>query len=162
MKGKLIWVLLGVSVAANLFVAAGALYSFYGGGGGGEHRGWRTKVSVEEVAERLALSPAQSAALEALREAARNRPRPSREDREQRRASFLAELAKPEFDRAGMQALMAARMDGRQERILDRAGALHGYLATLSPEQRAGFLEMAGERGFLRGLFRRQRSQRDR
>ena len=161
MKGKLVWILLGVSLAANLFIAAGALYSFYGAGGQ-DHRGWRTKVSVEDVAERLALSPAQSAALEALREEARNRPRPNREDREGRRAAFLAELAKPEFDRAGMHALMAERMEGRQERILDRAGALHGYLATLSPEQRAGFLEMAGERGFLRGLFRRPRSQRSR
>lgn len=158
MKGKLIWILLGVSLAANLFVAAGALYSFYGGG----HRGWHAKVGVEDVAERIDLSPAQSAALEALREEARNRPRPSREDREGRRAAFLAELAKPAFDRAGMQALMVERMEGRQERILDRAGALHGYLATLSPEQRSGFLEMAKERGFLRGLFGRQRRQRDR
>ncbi len=43
-----------------------------------------------------------------------------------------------------------------------RAEALHGYLETLDPEQRAGFLEMAGERGFLRGLFRGHRRTRDR
>ncbi len=158
MKGKLVWILLGVSLAANLFIAAGALYSYYGN----DHRGWRSKVSVEDVAERLALSPAQSAALQALRDKTRNRPRPSREEREQRRATFLAELDKPEFDRARVEALMAERMAGRQQRILDIAEELHGYLATLDPEQRAGFLEMAKERGFLRGLFRRHRKTRDR
>ena len=158
MKGKLVWILLSVSLAVNLFVAAGALYAFYGR----EHHGWRNKVSVEDVAERLALDPAQSAALQALQDAARNRPRPSREEREQRRARFLAELAAPEFDRARLEALLAERMAGRQDRMLDRAGALHGYLATLDLEQRAGFLELAKERGFLRGLFGRHRKTRER
>jgi Spy/CpxP family protein refolding chaperone len=158
MKGKLVWILLGASLAANLFFAAGALYSFYGG----EHRGWRAEVSVDDVAERLALSPAQRDGLQALRDQARNRPRPSREEREARRATFLAELAKPAFDRAGLEALMAERRVEFQARFLDRAEALHGYLATLDPEQRAGFLEMAKERGFLRGLFGRHRRSRDR
>ena len=158
MKGKLVWILLGVSLAANLFVAAGAIYSFYGG----EHRGRYAAVSVDSVAERLALSPAQRDALQALRDQARDRPRPSREQREQRRAAFLGELAKPDFDRARMQAMMEERRAGRQERILDRAQQFHAYLATLDPDQRAGFLEMAQERGFLRGLFGRPRSTRPR
>ncbi len=158
MKGKLVWILLGVSLAANLFFAAGALYSLYGG----DHRGRPAAVSVDDVAERLALDPAQRDALQALRDEARNRPRPSREEREQRRATFLAELDKPEFDRARVEALMAERMAGRQQRILGIAEELHGYLATLAPEQRAGFLEMAKERGFLRGLFGRPRHSRDR
>ncbi len=158
MKGKLVWILLGVSLAANVFFAAGALYSFYGG----DHRGWRKEVSIDSVAEQLALSPGQRDGLQALRDRARDRPRPSREARAARRASFLAELAEPEFDRARLQALMAERRVGRQERILSRAEALHGYLATLDPEQRAGFLEMAKERGFLRGLFGRHRRTRDR
>ncbi len=158
MKGKLVWILLGVSLAANVFFAAGALYSLYGE----DYRGRYAAVSVDDVAERLALSPAQRDALQALRDQARNRPRPSREEREARRAAFLAELAEPEFDRARVQALMAERRAGRQERILDRAEALHGYLATLDPEQRAGFLEMAKERGFLRGLFGRRRGSRER
>jgi Spy/CpxP family protein refolding chaperone len=158
MKGKLVWILLGVSLAANLFFAAGALYSFYGG----DHRGRYAEVSVDSVAERLALSPAQRDALQALRDRARNRPRPSREEYQQRRATFLARLAEPEFDRARLQALMAERTAGRQESILDRAEALHGYLAALDPEQRAGFLEMAKQRGFLRGLFGRPRRTRER
>ena len=158
MKGKLVWILLGVSLSANLFVAAGAIYSFYGG----EHRGRYAAVSVDSVAERLGLGPAQRDALQALRDKAPDRPRPSREAREQRRTAFLAELARPDFDRARMQAMMEQRRAGRRERILDRAAALHAYLATLDPEQRAGFLEMAKERGFLRGLFGRPRSTRAR
>ena len=158
MKGKLVCIILAASLEVNLIVAAGALYAFYGK----EHHGWRTKVSVDDVAEQLALNPAQSAALQALQDAARNRPRPSREARAQRRAKFLAELAAPEFDRARLEALMAERMAGRQERMLGRAEALHGYLATLDSEQRDGFLEMAKERGFLRGLFGRHRKKRER
>lgn len=158
MKGKLVWILLGVSLAANLFFAAGAIYSFYGG----EHRGRYTAVSIDSVAERLTLSPAQRDALQALRDQARDSPRPSREEYQQRRASFLAGLAAPEFNRAAMQAMMEERRARRQERILGRAEALHGYLATLDPEQRAGFLEMARERGFLRGLFGRPRPPRER
>ena len=158
MKGKLVWILLAVSLAGNLFFAAGALYSFYGE----DRRGWRTSVSVDDVAERLELSAAQRDGLQALRDEARNRPRPGREEGEARRAAFLAEFAKPEFDRAELQALMQDRMAGFQERILGRAEALHGYLATLAPEQRAGFLELAKERGFLRGLFGRHQRTRDR
>ncbi len=158
MKAKLVWILLGVSLAANLFFAAGALYSFYGV----EHRGWRTKASVDDVAERLALSPAQRDALQALRDQAPDRPRPSREERAARRASFLANLAAPEFDRARLLAMMEERRAGRQERLLGRAEALHGYLATLDSEQRDGFLELAKERGFLRRLFGRPRPPRAR
>ena len=158
MKAKLVWILLGVSLAANLFFAAGAIYALYGG----EHRGWRAKVSVDDVAERLALSPAQRAALQSLRDQAPDSPHPSREERAERHASFLAELAEPEFDGARVQALMAERMAGYQARMLGRAEALHAYLATLDPEQRAGFLEMAKERGFLRGLFGRHRRTRER
>ena len=77
MKAKLVWIMLGVSLAANLFFAAGALYALYGG----EHRGWRAKVSVDDVAEQLALSPAQRDGLQALRDQARDTPRPSREQR---------------------------------------------------------------------------------
>ena len=58
--------------------------------------------------------------------------------------------------------MMEERRAGRQERILDRAQQFHAYLATLDPDQRAGFLEMAQERGFLRGLFGRPRSTRPR
>ena len=158
MKGKLVWILLGASLAANLFFAAGAIYAFYGG----DVRGGHAAVSVDAVAERLDLSQAQRDGLQALRDQARNRPRLSREERAERRAAFHAELAEPEFDRARLQALMAERMTRRQERILGRAEALHGYLATLDPEQRADFLEMAKERGFLRGLFGRHRRSRER
>ena len=156
MRSKLLWVVLAASLAANVFFAAGALYSLYGE----DDRGRPAAVSVDDVAERLELSPAQRDALQALRDKARNRPRPSREEREQRRATFLAELDKPGFDRARVEALMAERMARRQERILGIAEELHGYLATLTLNQRAGFLEMAKERGFLRGLFGRPRRPR--
>ncbi len=156
MRVKLLWILLAVSLTANVFLVAGALYTLYG------EDDWRAEPSahIDSVAERLGLSPEQRDGLLALREKARQGRKGSREGRESRRAAFIAELGKPAFDRAGVLALMEARSAKRRERIVDVAQNLHAYLATLSPEQRQEFLAMARERGFLRRLFGRPRPPR--
>ena len=51
---------------------------------------------------------------------------------------------------------MERRATGFEQMMVD----LHGYLATLSDEQRAAFLEMAKERGFLRGLYGWRRTRK--
>ena len=80
--------------------------------------------------------------------------RSARQDRKQeQRQALWAVMAKPEFDRAGFEARLAARFDQRRDFFVEFAESLHGYLATLSPEQRAGFVEMAEERSFMRKLF---------
>ena len=156
MRVKLLWILLAVSLTANVFLVAGALYTLYG------EDDWRAEPSahIDSVAERLGLSPEQRDGLLALREKARQGRKGSREGRESRRAAFIAELGKPAFDRAGVLALMEARSAKRRARIVDVAQDLHAYLATLSPEQRQEFLAMARERGFLRRLFGRPRPPR--
>ena len=156
MRVKLLWILLAVSLTANVFLVAGALYTLYG------EDDWRAEPSahIDSVAERLGLSPEQRDGLLALREKARQGRKGSREGRESRRAAFIAELGKPAFDRAGVLALMEARSAKRRARIVDVAQNLHAYLATLSPEQRREFLAMARERGFLRRLFGRPRPPR--
>ncbi len=156
MRVKLLWILLAVSLTANVFLVAGALYTLYG------EDDWRAEPSahIDSVAERLGLSPQQRDGLLALREKARQGRKGSREGRESRRAAFIAELGKPAFDRAGVLALMEARSAKRRARIVDVAQDLHAYLATLTPEQRQEFLAMARERGFLRRMFGRPRPPR--
>ncbi len=156
MRVKLLWILLAVSLVANVFFVAGALYTLYVK----DDRSAGPGANVDSVAERLALSPEQRDGLLALREKARQGRKGMGEGRESRRAAFLAELGKPTFDRAGVLALMEARSALRRARIVDVAEDLHAYLATLSPEQRQEFLAMARERGFLRRLFGRGRPPR--
>ncbi len=156
MRVKLLWILLAVSLTANVFLIAGALYTLYGE----DDRRAGHGANVDSVAERLGLGPEQRAGLLALREKARQGHKGSREGRESRRAAFVDELGKPTFDRAGVLALMEARSALRRARIVDVAEDLHAYLATLSPEQRREFLAMARERGFLRRLFGRGRPPR--
>ncbi len=156
MRVKLLWILLAVSLTANVFLVAGALYTLYG------QDDWRAGpgANVDSVAERLALSPGQRDGLLALREKARQGRKGSREGHESRRAAFLDELGKPTFDRERVLALMEARSAKRRARIVDVAQDLHAYLATLTPEQRREFLAMARERGFLRRLVGRPRPPR--
>ncbi len=156
MRGKLLWILLAVSLAANVFLVAGALYSLYGGGTPGA----RATANIDTVAERLGLSSEQRDGLLGLRDKARKGREGMRAGRAQRRAAFLDELGKPSFDRERVLALMEARSAGRRARFADLAQDLHAYLATLSPEQREAFLAMARERGFLRRLFGRPRPPR--
>ncbi len=156
MRARLLWVLLGASLTANVFFAAGALYALYG------KHGWRSgsDASINLATERLALSLEQRTGLLALRDKVREGRERPRGTRDERRRAFLEELGKPTFDRAGVIAMMEARSAKRRERFADLAQDLHAYLATLSPGQREKFLVMARERGFLRGLFGRPRPPR--
>ncbi len=157
MRPKLLWIILAVSLTANVFLVAGALYTLYGKGG------WHAKsyADVESIGDRLALTEEQRRGLSALRERAQERRQGMREQRRERRSSrraaFLAELAKPTFDRDQVLALIGERAAERGGRFADMAGELHAYLATLTPPQREQFLAMARERGFLRSLFGRGR-----
>ena len=153
MRPKLLWIVLAVSLTANVFLVAGSLYTLYGKGG------WHAKsyANVESIGDRLALTEDQRRGLTALRERARERWQGMRETRGERRAAFLAELAKPTFDRDQVLALIGERAAERGERFADMAGELHAYMATLTPPQREQFLSMARERGFLRSLFGRKR-----
>jgi uncharacterized membrane protein len=108
---------------------------------------------IAELAEQLQLSESQHADLLALSEKSRERRQGQRGLWRERRQSLLAELAKPELDRARLAELMHQGRDRRTASYKELMVDLHGYLATLSDEQRAAFLEMAQDRRFLRGLF---------
>jgi Spy/CpxP family protein refolding chaperone len=156
MRAKLPWILLAVSLLGNA-VLAGAVYTLTRE----EDPAAKQAAHLDSVAERLNLTAEQRDGLIALRDRARARRESLSEERKQaregRRAAFLEELAKPEFDRARIAALMEERGARRRAHFADLAAGLHAYLATLNPSQREQFLAMARERGFLRGLFGRRR-----
>ena len=82
-----------------------------------------------------------------------------RDQKQAQRQAMWAEMAKPEFDRAAFEDQLSARFDQRRDFFVEFAESLHGYLATLSPEQRTDFIAMAEERGFMRKLFFKRRTQ---
>lgn len=147
MRSKLPWILLAVSVVANIFFAAGAVYTLYG-------HGDRT---VQKVVRKLDLSPAQQQGLLALREGVAARREAMTGARGGLREAMLAEVGSPTFDRERVAALVDDWSAQRRAYFVDLAQDLHAYVATLTPEQRETFLELARDRGFLRRLLRGKR-----
>jgi len=156
MSGRLIWIALAASVAANVFFAAGLAYSIYTGRRVAESPAAR----VDLVADRLGLNEAQRAGLKLLRERAAVRRSGLHEARAPTRAAIVEEILRPAFDRARVLALIDEWGADRRLYFAEFAEDLHGYLATLSPEQRARFVEMSREPGFLRHIFRAPRGDR--
>ena len=156
MKPRLPWVLFAISLALNLFFAAGVFYNKLEA----ERLNAGPDERIAALADKLGLSEAQQAGLVALREQAMARREAVRDLRQERRAALMDELAKPELDRARLNELMREGMERRASGFEQMMVDLHGYLATLSDEQRTTFLEMAKERGFLRGLYGWRRTRK--
>ncbi len=149
MRGKLLWTLLAVSVAANLFFVAGVVYSK----ATVESLASSEKARIDFVVQELGLSSDQRDTLEAFRKSVRQRKGADREKRQERRQAFLAAVAKPAFDKEGVGALLEERCRARNKRWMLGAEELHGFLRELSDNQRQAFLELAQERGFMRRLL---------
>ncbi|MFQ5776249.1 MAG: Spy/CpxP family protein refolding chaperone [Kiloniellaceae bacterium] len=151
MRGRLPWILLAVSLAANVFFAAGVGYTVYTAGRAAESPDAR----IDLVAERLNLDDAQRKALRELRERADVRRQAMRDAISPMRNAILEQVARPTFDRDRVLEMLQEFGAERRLYFAEFAEDLHDYLVTLSPEQRRQFLAMARERGFLRQLFRR-------
>ena len=153
MREKLPWILLAVSLALNLGFAVGAFHYAEIA---------RPAGAAESLADRLALDAGQRAALDAFRDRARARRAERRADRGDWRRALIEELAKPQLQRAALDETLRQGMERRRAFFEETAVDLHGFIATLSPDQKADFLAMAEERGFMRSLvgFRRDGGSR--
>ncbi len=156
MRSKLLWTVLIVSLAANVAFLAGAIYTL----STREDPAAARAARVEALAQRLGLGPEQQRGLVELGERVRQKRQVMREGHAEQREAYFVELGKAAFDRARVIELFEQRAARQAEHVADIAAEMHAYLATLSPEQRAEFLGMARERGFLRRLFGRRRSAR--
>ena len=149
MRGKLPWVLLAVSLAVNLAFVAGAVHFHMERERLADDPGER----VARLAQELRLAPDQEAALLALRQKMMAGRKEMRAAMGERRRALLEELAQPQLDRAQVEAHLRQGAELRTARFATMAEEMHGYLATLSPEQKAGFLERAREPDFFRRLM---------
>jgi Spy/CpxP family protein refolding chaperone len=147
MRIRLLWILLAISIVANLFFAIGVGYTRY------RH----ADDTVERFTKQLDLTAAQQQGLLALREGAAARRGTTSGSGGDLRKAMLAEIGKPTFDRDRVAALVADWSVQRQEYFIGVAQDLHAYVATLTPEQRDKFLALARDRNFLRQLLRGHR-----
>ena len=152
MGKNLAWILLAVSLALNVFFAGGVVYS--------KVMSERIKATPAEraqfLAERFALTDQQHDRLLAFQTAMGERRRTLRKGFRETQVTLLAELTKPELDRARIAQLRQEQTAVRSALFEDFTGELHQFLATLSPEQKADFVAMLEERGLFRGLFGRR------
>ena len=147
MRVRLLWILLAISVVANVFFAIGVGYTRYR----------EADDPVDQITGQLNLTSAQRQGLLALREGIAARREAMSAPGGGLREAMLAEIGKPTFDRERVAALVADWSAQRGTYFVDVAQDLHGYVATLTPEQRDKFLALAGDRMFLRQLLRGRR-----
>jgi len=153
---KLPWVLFAVSLALNVFFVGGVGYSWLTTGRLVESPDAR----LDTVAEQLALNESEKQGLIELRGRLREVWSAMRSQNGGVRAEALEELASAEFDREKVLRLTRQRYELRSTTIVDSMEQLHGYLSTLSPEQRSQFVDMAQDRRFFRNLFGRSRTRK--
>lgn len=156
MRGRLPWLLFVLSLALNLFVVAGVLYS---------GNPWSGAPSpdqpFETVVERLGLDGPQRDQLAQIRERAIAGRAAMRAQGGRLSEVLVTTLEAPAFERAAFLTQMGERGARRYDFFADTMADLHGFLAALSPEQKATFLELARERRFLRRLLSRPSAQRN-
>ena len=141
---KLPWLLLAVSLALNISVVAGFLYT--------EREVSRVadpKLRSVEVSEALSLTPEQFEAFTTLQASLQERREMFREYMAPVRRAMTEALVADGFDREAYRKAMSKRQEVREEYHLQVGEELHDFLRSLSPEQRAVFKDLAKERRFL-------------
>lgn len=150
MRSKVLWFLLAASLALNVFFAAGLIWPNLMGQPQPPHG----PDAVAEAAQEFALDERQVAALNDLRQRLAERRESRRGERDSFQALLIGTLRRPDFDRAALADALAQRRTHGGDMILDMTEDLHGFLADLTPDQKAAFLERAErERHFLRHLL---------
>lgn len=150
MSKRALGFLLAVSLAVNVFVVAGVVYTVYKE----QHATASPEGRVDLVADELGLTAEQREALALLRERSAIRRSAMKETLSPAQAAVLQQVSEPSFDRDRVKALIAEWNEERQLYYLTSSEDLHEFLMTLTPEQRRSFLAMAREREFMRQVFR--------
>lgn len=131
--------------AAGLFAAmigGGALYAAAGDGSCGDRAGKFMDSRVEKVLSKLDATPDQQADVKAIVESLRTDLAALRGDERLGPRTVIAELAKPNVDRAALEALRMEHI-GRAEQASQRiVQAMADAAESLTPEQRARLPEI--------------------
>lgn len=151
-----LWFLLAASVAVNVFFLAGLVYPQLIG----KPVSMMSEDPVASAAKEFNLDTEQLAGLEALRREIAERRASAGGAGNGFQIMMVEALGPPVFDRPAFEIRLNERRQARSGMILDVVEALHSYLSTLAPAQKAAFLERSKERGFLRELLWTQPEQR--
>jgi Spy/CpxP family protein refolding chaperone len=137
----LLWLILTLSLALNLFFVAGALWIHFNG---------PPVPNVEERLQRigaqLGLDPHQKVEFEQYTEALRARMQAMRKAVGPLMRNAWAEVAKPEADEAKVVELFDEAGQTRRGFMRELAPVTLSFLAKLSPDQRAKFVELIQQR----------------
>ena len=141
-RQHLVWAALLLSLALNLCFVGGALWIRF-------HEPplpMSPEQRLQQIGPQLALDPQQKLAFDRYAQTVRLRMQQMREAIEPLLGSAWSELAKPDADETKVMQLF--EQAGEQRRSLRRelGIATFSFLATLSPDQRAKFVELARQR----------------
>lgn len=140
-KHRLMKVVLVLSVTLNIFFIGGIIYS---------------KVALlhmqgpgqrfQELGRELKLSPDQRAAFQKLGRTMRLRGQNMREANQELLEQVWTELGKPQPDQQVLAKLFTEVADNRRAYQTEVGDAMRDFLVTLTPEQRATFIDLAKRR----------------
>jgi Spy/CpxP family protein refolding chaperone len=141
-RQHLVWVVLALSLVLNLCFVAGALWVRVHGpptATGPEER-------LQRIGSQLGLEPQQKRDFEQYSEAVHASMQQMRSAVDPLMAQAWSELAKPDADEAKAIRLFEEAAESRRSFRRGMMAATLSFLATLSPEQRAKFVELARQR----------------
>jgi Spy/CpxP family protein refolding chaperone len=141
-RQHLIWVVLILSLALNLCFIAGALWIRVQG----PPPPMSPEQRLQQIEPQLALNPEQKAAFNEYARTVHSRMQSMREAVEPLVANTWSELAKPDADEAKFMLLFDQAGEQRRAFRRELGTATFAFLAKLSPEQRAKFVELARQR----------------
>lgn len=147
MRQYLLWVLVALSVALNLFFVAGALWIRFHG----PPTPLNPEQRLERIRAQLDLGPQQKPAFEQYFQAVHTRMQEMRESVEPLMNRAWSELAKPGADQTNVIRLFDEAAEKRRSFRRELTASTLSFLATLSPEQRTKFVELARQRPWEQG-----------
>jgi Spy/CpxP family protein refolding chaperone len=140
-RQHLVSILLALSLALNLFFIAGALWIRIHG-----PPPMSPAERLEHIGTQLALDPQQKQAFEQYAQAVRTRMQVMHKAVDPLIGNAWSEVAKPDADETKVVALFDEAAQTRREYMREMAPTTLAFLAKLSPEQRAKFVELIRER----------------
>jgi Spy/CpxP family protein refolding chaperone len=141
-RQHLVWVILALSLALNLCFIAGAVWIRVQG----PPPPMSPEQRLQQIEPQLDLNAQQKVAFDQYAGTVRSRMQSMHEAVEPLVANAWSELAKPDADAARVMLLFDQAGDQRHAFQRELGTATFAFLAKLSPEQRAKFVELARQR----------------
>jgi Spy/CpxP family protein refolding chaperone len=140
-RQHLLWIALTLSLALNLCFVGGALWIRFH-----EPLPMSPLERLQQIEPQLALNPDQKQAFGRYAQTVRSRGQLMRDAVEPLMGDAWSELAKPDADETRVMQLFDEAAQQRRDFRRELAMTTLSFLATLSPEQRAKFVELARQR----------------